>query len=87
MFQVPPLWTGGPPNGGGFGFSSQAWWHPDSQLAMVLLTNSEPDTTSAIAEAPSYLHPGMMGGVTAHCRGARLTSVAVAEARSPLEWL
>jgi D-alanyl-D-alanine carboxypeptidase len=38
-------------DGGGFGFSSQAWWHPDSQLAMVLLTNSEPDNTNAIAEA------------------------------------
>jgi D-alanyl-D-alanine carboxypeptidase len=38
-------------NGGGFGFSSQAWWHPDSQLAMVLLTNSEPDNTTATAEA------------------------------------
>jgi D-alanyl-D-alanine carboxypeptidase len=39
--------------GGGFGFSSQAWWHPDSQLSMVLLTNSEPDNTTAIAEALS----------------------------------
>ena len=38
-------------DGGGFGFSSQAWWHPDSQLAIVLLTNSEPDNTNAIAEA------------------------------------
>ena len=38
-------------DGGGFGFSSQAWWHPDSQLAMVLLTNSEPDNTNAITEA------------------------------------
>ena len=37
-------------NGGGFGFSSQAWWHPDTQLAMVLLTNSEPDNTTAITE-------------------------------------
>jgi CubicO group peptidase (beta-lactamase class C family) len=38
-------------DGGGFGFSSQAWWHPDTQLAIVLLTNSEPDNTNAIAEA------------------------------------
>ena len=38
-------------DGGGFGFSSQAWWHPESQLAIVLLTNSEPDNTNAIAEA------------------------------------
>jgi CubicO group peptidase (beta-lactamase class C family) len=37
--------------GGGFGFSSQAWWHPDTQLAIVLLTNSEPDNTTAVAEA------------------------------------
>ena len=37
--------------GGGFGFSSQAWWHPDSQLAIVLLTNSEPDNTTATVEA------------------------------------
>jgi hypothetical protein len=38
-------------DGGGFGFSSQAWWHPDAQLAIVLLTNSEPDNTTAVAEA------------------------------------
>jgi len=38
-------------DGGGFGFSSQAWWHPDAQLAIVLLTNSEPDHTTAVAEA------------------------------------
>lgn len=38
-------------DGGGFGFSSQAWWHPDVQLAIVLLTNSEPDNTTAVAEA------------------------------------
>jgi hypothetical protein len=37
--------------GGGFGYSSQAWWHPDAQLAVVLLTNSEPDDTTAVAEA------------------------------------
>lgn len=39
--------------GGGFGFSSQAWWHPDTELAVVVLTNSEPDNTTAIAEALS----------------------------------
>jgi D-alanyl-D-alanine carboxypeptidase len=38
-------------DGGGFGFSSQAWWHPDAQLAIVVLTNSEPDNTTAIVEA------------------------------------
>jgi D-alanyl-D-alanine carboxypeptidase len=37
--------------GGGFGHSSQAWWHPASRLATVILTNSEPDNTTAIAEA------------------------------------
>jgi CubicO group peptidase (beta-lactamase class C family) len=40
-------------DGGGFGFSSQAWWHPDAQLAVVVLTNSEPDNTTAIVEALS----------------------------------
>jgi CubicO group peptidase (beta-lactamase class C family) len=39
--------------GGGFGYSSQAWWHPDTQLATVILTNSEPDNTTVIAEALS----------------------------------
>jgi D-alanyl-D-alanine carboxypeptidase len=34
-------------NGGGFGYSSQAWWHPDSKLALVIITNSEPDKTTA----------------------------------------
>jgi D-alanyl-D-alanine carboxypeptidase len=38
-------------NGGGFGYSSQAWWHPDSKLALVILTNSEPDKTTAEAAA------------------------------------
>jgi hypothetical protein len=47
-------------DGGGFGFSSQAWWHPDAQLAVVILTNSEPDNTTAIVEALSaaLLPPG-----------------------------
>jgi CubicO group peptidase (beta-lactamase class C family) len=40
-------------DGGGFGFSSQAWWHPDAQLAVVVLTNSEPDNTTMIVEALS----------------------------------
>ena len=30
-------------DGGGFGFSSQTRWYPDAQLAVVVLTNSEPD--------------------------------------------
>jgi len=42
-------------NGGGFGFSSEARWYPDAKLAVVVLTNSEPDaitmTTEAIAAA------------------------------------
>ena len=41
--------------GGGFGFSSQARWYPEAQLAIVVLTNSEPDaitmTTEAVAAA------------------------------------
>lgn len=36
-------------DGGGFGFSSQAWWYPDAGLALVVLTNSEPDDTTAVA--------------------------------------
>jgi D-alanyl-D-alanine carboxypeptidase len=38
-------------DGGGFGYSSQAWWHPDAQLAIVIMTNSEPDNTTAMMEA------------------------------------
>ena len=42
-------------NGGGFGFSSEVRWYPDAKLAVVVLTNSEPDaitmTTEAIAAA------------------------------------
>ena len=30
-------------DGGGFGFSSDARWYPDEKLAIVVLTNSEPD--------------------------------------------
>jgi D-alanyl-D-alanine carboxypeptidase len=37
-------------DGGGFGFSSQTRWYRDAQLAVVLLTNSEPDDTTVIAE-------------------------------------
>lgn len=40
-------------DGGGFGYSSQAWWDPAAELAIVVLTNSEPDNTAAIAEALS----------------------------------
>lgn len=38
-------------DGGGFGFSSQTRWYRDAQVAVVLLTNSEPDETTAISEA------------------------------------
>jgi len=34
-------------NGGGFGFSSEARWYPDGKLAVVVLTNSEPDSITA----------------------------------------
>jgi CubicO group peptidase (beta-lactamase class C family) len=36
--------------GGGFGFSSDARWYPDERLAVVVLTNSEPDEVTAVAE-------------------------------------
>ena len=35
-------------NGGGFGFSSEARWFPGGQLAIVVLTNSEPDEITAV---------------------------------------
>jgi CubicO group peptidase (beta-lactamase class C family) len=38
-------------NGGGFGFSSEARWYPDARLAVVVLTNSEPDAITATTEA------------------------------------
>ena len=37
-------------NGGGFGFSAEARWYPDAQLAVVVLTNSEPDTITVVTE-------------------------------------
>jgi CubicO group peptidase (beta-lactamase class C family) len=36
--------------GGGFGFSSVTRWYPDAQLAVVVLTNSEPDTIAAVTD-------------------------------------
>jgi len=36
--------------GGGFGFSSQARWYPEAQLAIVVLTNSEPDAITVATE-------------------------------------
>ena len=38
-------------NGGGFGFSSETRWYPDAKLAVVMLTNSEPDAITMTAEA------------------------------------
>jgi hypothetical protein len=38
-------------NGGGFGFSSETRWYPDAKLAVVVLTNSEPDAITVAAEA------------------------------------
>jgi len=55
-------------NGGGFGFSAEARWYPDAQLAVVVLTNSEPDAitvaTEAIAAAvlPPPPAPGQLTG-------------------------
>lgn len=37
-------------NGGGFGFSSETRWYPDAKLAIVVLTNSEPDAITVAAE-------------------------------------
>ena len=37
-------------NGGGFGFSSEARWYPGAQLAIVVLTNSEPDEITKVTE-------------------------------------
>ena len=46
-------------NGGGFGFSSEARWYPDGELAVVVLTNSEPDaiTETTIDLAAAVLPP------------------------------
>jgi CubicO group peptidase (beta-lactamase class C family) len=38
-------------NGGGFGFSSEARWYPEAQLAVVVLTNSEPDEITMVTES------------------------------------
>jgi hypothetical protein len=38
-------------NGGGFGFSSEARWYTDGPLAVVVLTNSEPDEVTMVAES------------------------------------
>jgi CubicO group peptidase (beta-lactamase class C family) len=37
--------------GGGFGFSSQARWYLDARLAVVVLTNSEPDEITMVTES------------------------------------
>ncbi len=37
-------------DGGGFGFSSNTRWYPDARLAVVVLTNSEPDDVTAVAD-------------------------------------
>ncbi|MBV9880762.1 MAG: serine hydrolase [Gemmatirosa sp.] len=51
-------------NGGGFGFSAEARWYPDAQLAVVVLTNSEPDEVTAAAEgiAAAVLPPARAAG-------------------------
>jgi CubicO group peptidase (beta-lactamase class C family) len=36
--------------GGGFGFSSQTRWYHDAQLVVVVLTNSEPDDITVVAD-------------------------------------
>ncbi|MBL8747580.1 MAG: beta-lactamase family protein [Planctomycetes bacterium] len=37
-------------DGGGFGFSAVTRWYPDAELAVVVLTNSEPDAITAVAD-------------------------------------
>ncbi len=37
-------------DGGGFGFSSVVNWYPEAQLAIVVLTNSEPDSIAVMTE-------------------------------------
>ena len=37
-------------SGGGFGYSSEARWYPDAKLAVVVLTNSEPDEITKVTE-------------------------------------
>ena len=51
-------------NGGGFGYSSEARWYPDANLAVVVLTNSEPDAITMAAEgmAAAVLPPGRAPG-------------------------
>lgn len=51
-------------NGGGFGFSSEARWYPEAQLAIVVLTNSEPDAITATTEriAAAVLPPPRAAG-------------------------
>ena len=63
-------------DGGGFGFSSQTRWYPDAQLAVVVLTNSEPDDTTAVAEnlAAAVLPappPAARSRATRRCSSAR----------------
>lgn len=50
--------------GGGFGFSSQARWYPEAQLAIVVLTNSEPDAITVATEgiAGAVLPPPRAAG-------------------------
>jgi CubicO group peptidase (beta-lactamase class C family) len=51
-------------NGGGFGFSSETRWYPDARLAIVVLTNSEPDAITVAAEgiAAAVLPPARAAG-------------------------
>jgi D-alanyl-D-alanine carboxypeptidase len=76
-------------SGGGFGYSSQLWWHPERQLAVVVLTNSEPDNTTTVAEAltdavlgspaPARAYPGnvrpLLGTYRGQGQGKEMTIV------------
>lgn len=51
-------------NGGGFGFSAEARWYLGAELSIVVLTNSEPDSITAVAEqlAAAVLPPHRVAG-------------------------
>jgi D-alanyl-D-alanine carboxypeptidase len=51
-------------SGGGFGFSSETRWYPDAKLAVVVLTNSEPDAITMTADgiAAAVLPPPRAAG-------------------------
>jgi hypothetical protein len=49
-------------DGGGFGLSSQTRWYPEARMAVVVLTNSEPDDITVVADnlAAAVLPPPLV---------------------------